>query len=181
MLGPTLTTERLILRPPIQADLDGWAAAMADEQAQRFIGGAQPRPVAWRKMSEMTGAWALLGYGMFSVLRKDTGRWIGRVGPNHPEGWPGTEIGWGLSRDAWGQGFALEAATATMDFAVDHLGWTDIVHCIDPDNLPSIVLARRLGSERIGPAKMPAPREDAVIDLYGQTARQWRARQAARR
>jgi RimJ/RimL family protein N-acetyltransferase len=175
MLGPTLTTERLILRPPIQADLDGWAAAMADEVAQRFIGGAQPRPVAWRKMSEMTGAWALLGYGMFSVTLKDTGRWIGRVGPNHPEGWPGTEIGWGLSRDAWGQGYALEAATATMDFAVDRLGWTDIIHCIDPENMPSIALARRLGSERLRSSPLPAPNADRVVDLYGQSAEQWRA------
>jgi RimJ/RimL family protein N-acetyltransferase len=176
MLGPTLYTERLILRPPIQADFDGWAACMADEEAQRFIGGAQPRPVAWRKMSEMTGAWALLGYGMFSVTLKDTGRWIGRIGPNHPEGWPGTEIGWGLSRHAWGKGYALEAATAAMDFAVDQLDWTEIVHCIDPDNLPSIALARRLGSTRQGAAPLPAPYAGKMIDIYGQTAVQWRTR-----
>lgn len=176
MLGPTLETQRLILRPPVQADLDGWAAAMADPVAQHFIGGAQPRSVAWRKMSEMTGAWALLGYGIFSVICKDTGQWIGRIGPNQPEGWPGTEIGWGLSRNAWGKGYALEAAMATMDFAVDRLGWTDIIHCIDPDNLSSIALAHRLGSERLRASPLPAPSADKVVDLYGQTAAQWRDR-----
>ena len=46
MIGPTLATERLILRPPVQADLDAWAACMGDEEAQRYLGGAQPREVA---------------------------------------------------------------------------------------------------------------------------------------
>jgi len=39
MLGPTLETERLLLRPPIEADLDGWAELMADAESSRFIGG----------------------------------------------------------------------------------------------------------------------------------------------
>ena len=33
---------------------------------------------------------------MFSVIEKDSGRWIGRIGPWQPEGWPGTEVGWSL-------------------------------------------------------------------------------------
>ncbi len=76
-----LETERLILRPPIQADLDGWAAFMADPEAQLYLGGAQPRSMAWRHMATMVGAWSLMGFAMFSVLRKDTGEWIGRIGP----------------------------------------------------------------------------------------------------
>ena len=43
MLGPTLETDRLILRPPEIADLDGWAEMMADEETARFVGGAMPR------------------------------------------------------------------------------------------------------------------------------------------
>ena len=36
---PVLETERLILRPPIEADLDAWAAFAADAEAARFLGG----------------------------------------------------------------------------------------------------------------------------------------------
>ena len=53
-------------------------------------------------MATMTGAWSLCGFSMFSVTLRESGRWIGRIGPWRPEGWPGTEIGWGLARDTWG-------------------------------------------------------------------------------
>src|SRR5690606_16389669 len=89
--GPTLETERLILRPPALEDFDAYAAFMADEQATRFLGGVQSRSVAWRGFATLGGSWALLGYGMFSVIEKSSGRWVGRLGPWMPEGWPGTE------------------------------------------------------------------------------------------
>jgi RimJ/RimL family protein N-acetyltransferase len=174
--GPTLQTARLILRPIAEQDLDGWADLMGDAEAARFIGGQQPRASAWRGMASMAGSWALNGFGMFSLIEKDTGRWIGRVGPWRPEGWPGTEVGWGLVRSAWGQGYAVEAAQATMDWAFDVLDWTQIIHCIDPANLASQKVARRLGSTLLGPGRMPDPFSDLPIELWGQTRDQWRAR-----
>eukprot|EP01030_Chromulinospumella_sphaerica_P027476 gene27476-27742_t len=108
--GPTLTTARLILRPTAREDFDGWAELMADEENSGFIGGPQPRPAAWRGMMSMAGAWALEGCAMFSVLDRQTGEWLGRVGPWVPEGWPGTEVGWALLKTAWGKGYAVEAA-----------------------------------------------------------------------
>lgn len=38
------------------------------------------------------GAWTIRGFSMFSVIEKDSGQWIGRLGPWQPEGWPGTEV-----------------------------------------------------------------------------------------
>lgn len=174
--GPTLETERLILRPPAQADLDALAAFSADVENMRFIGGATPRGGAWRSLANLAGSWALLGYGMFSVIEKASGQWIGRLGPWQPEGWPGTEVGWGIAREAQGKGYATEGASAAIDWAIDHLGWTDIIHCIDPANTPSQRVAQRLGSVNRGPGKLPAPFEDAPVELWGQTAAQWKAR-----
>ncbi|MES1203011.1 MAG: GNAT family N-acetyltransferase [Pseudomonadota bacterium] len=128
----------------------------------------------------MAGSWALLGYGMFSVIEKASGEWIGRLGPWRPAGeegsWPGTEIGWGLIRSAWGKGYATEGATAAMDFAVDVLGWTDIIHMIEPRNVASRKVAEALGSKNRGPGKLPSPFENISIDVWGQTSEQWRAR-----
>ncbi|HLI66980.1 MAG TPA: GNAT family N-acetyltransferase [Caulobacteraceae bacterium] len=174
-MGPVLETPRLLLRPPVAEDFEGWAAMMADE-ASRFIGGPQPRAVAWRGFMSVAGAWAMSGHGMFSVIEKDSGRWIGRVGPWVPEGWPGTEVGWGLVKDAYGQGYATEAAVATIDWAFDTLGWTDVIHCIDPANVASQRVAERLGSTNRGPGKLPPPFDDQPIDLWGQTRDAWRAR-----
>jgi RimJ/RimL family protein N-acetyltransferase len=65
-----------------------------------------------------------------------------------------------------------------MDYAVDVLGWTDIIHSINPDNLPSQKLAARLGSVNRGPGRMPPPYENDPVDLWGQTAAEWRARRS---
>lgn len=176
--GPTLETERLILRPPADTDLDRWAQMMDDPVAARFIGGQQPRATAWRFMATMAGSWALNGFGMFSLIEKASGQWLGRIGPWRPEGWPGTEVGWGLHPEAWGRGYAVEAATATIDWVVDHLGWTDVIHCIDPENTPSQAVAQRLGSLNRGAGRLPPPFEDHVVEIWGQTADQWRARRA---
>jgi RimJ/RimL family protein N-acetyltransferase len=97
-----------------------------------------------------------------------------------PEGWPGTEVGWGLIADAQGQGYATEAATAAIDWAFDQRGWTEVVHCIDPHNAPSIAVATRLGSSLLRRGVVaPAPIV-ATWDIYGQTREQWRERRRAR-
>jgi RimJ/RimL family protein N-acetyltransferase len=174
-LGPTLETNRLVLRPPEAQDLDGFAELVACEESARFIGGAQPRSVAWRNLCVMAGSWATQGFAMFSVIEKESGRWVGRVGPWRPEGWPGTEVGWGLLRSAWGRGYATEAAAAAIDWAFDRLGWSEVIHCIAPENLNSAGVAQRLGSSNRGPGRLPVPHDAVEIDLWGQTRAQWRA------
>jgi RimJ/RimL family protein N-acetyltransferase len=176
MDGPVLQTERLTLRPPKAEDFDAWVRFGSDEQTMRFMGGVQPRSVAWRGICTVTGAWSLFGYSMFSVVETATGRWIGRLGPWRPADWPGTEVGWGLCRDVWGQGYATEGAAAAIDWAFDVLGWTDVIHCIDPENLASQGVAKRLGSKRLGSGFMPAPYDVEPVDIWGQTREAWRAR-----
>ncbi len=117
--------------------------------------------------------WALTGEGMFSILEKSSGRWIGRIGPLHPYGWPGREVGWSLHPDAMGKGYAVEAAAASLDYAFDVLGWDDVIHCIAPDNTASAAVATRLGSRNRGPGLLPEPLQDEVVNLWGQTRAEW--------
>lgn len=173
MNGPVIETARLILRPPAMEDFPRWADFQADAETTRFIGGPRSPAEVWRSMMSVAGAWALTGVGFFSLIEKSSGQWLGRIGPWQPHGWPGTEVGWSLHADAMGKGYALEAAIATMDYAVDVLGWTDIVHAIDPDNVASAKVAARLGSVNRGPGRLPEPFQDAPIDVWGQTAADW--------
>jgi RimJ/RimL family protein N-acetyltransferase len=172
--GPFLITERLILRPTSAEDFEGWAAFHADPEAMRFLGGTQVRAEAWRSLCTMAGAWTVRGFAMFSLIRRDTGAWIGRVGPWYPEGWPEKEVGWGVMPEHTGQGYALEAAKASMDYAFDVLGWDKVVHIIDPENTNSIALAKRLGSVNQGPTHMPAPFDTVRVDAYGQSKAEWK-------
>lgn len=168
-----LETERLILRPPNADDFERWAAFHADAESMTYLGGAQSRSLSWRGLCGMVGAWHVRGFSMFSLLLKDSGQWIGRIGPWQPEGWPGTEVGWGVAPEFAGKGYALEAAVASMNYATDILGWTDICHTIDPENLASIKLAQRLGSSNRGPTQLPDPLSDARVDDWGQSREQW--------
>jgi RimJ/RimL family protein N-acetyltransferase len=176
MEGPTIETARLVLRPQRPEDFEPWAAFMADETATRFIGGVQARSQAWRGFMSVAGAWAMTGASMFSVVEKASGRWVGRLGPWTPAEWPGTEVGWGVIRDCWGRGYATEGAAAAIDWAFDQLGWTEVIHCIDPDNAASQSVARRLGSAVLSRGRLPAPYDDMEIDIWGQSREAWRAR-----
>jgi len=106
-------------------------------------------------------------------------RWVGRLGPWQPEDWPGTEVDWDLAREAWGKGYATEGAAVAMDYAFDVLGWTEVVHTIEPANVASQAVARRLGSTILRQARMPAPFQDSVLDVWGQSREQWLARPRA--
>ena len=176
---PRLETERLILRVPELADLDRWAELMANEDAAHFIGGVAAKPVVWRMIMQMVGAWQVTGVSMFSVVEKSTGKWIGRVGPWQPYAWPGTEVGWALHPDIWGKGYAVEAAAAAMDYAVDVLGWTNVIHLVHPDNVRSRRVAERLRSKLQGHARMPAPYDGEPSEVWGQTGDEWRINRAS--
>jgi RimJ/RimL family protein N-acetyltransferase len=173
--GLVLETPRLWLRPTRVEDFGPWAEFAADPLATRHLGGVQPRPVAWRGFAAMAGSWSLYGFGMFSVIEKATGRWLGRLGPWRPDGWPGNEIGWGIVPDAEGRGIAFEGACAAISWSFDVLGWEDIVHCIDEGNQRSEALARRLGSVPLERRFLPPP-SGAEIMLWGQSRAAWRAR-----
>ena len=118
-----IETPRLLLRIPRAEDLDPWARMMTDEEAAKFIGGVMPRSVTWRGLMTMIGSWHATGFAMFSVIEKSSGRWVGRLGPWMPDGWPGPEVGWAISRECWGRGYATEGAIAATNWAFDHLGW----------------------------------------------------------
>lgn len=175
-----IETPRLRLRVPRSDDLDAWAVMMEDPITAAFIGGAVPLSVSWRALMAMIGSWHAHGFAMFSVVEKSTGRWVGRVGPWRPAGWPGTEVGWSIVRDCWGRGYATEAAIASGTWALAHLGWTEIIHSIAPANVASQRVAAKLGSRNRGPGVLPAPYEGEPIDVWGQTAEEWRSRHSGR-
>jgi RimJ/RimL family protein N-acetyltransferase len=174
-----LDTARLLLRTPQPGDFDAFAAMLADPECMKHLGGPQPRPAAWRTFCAMLGGWVVRGFGMFSVVEKATGRWVGRIGPIHPEGWPGPEVGWAVNTDVRGQGYAFEAAIASIDHVFDDLGWTEVIHCIEDPNVRSVALARRLGSEPLRTAKLPPPFETIEVRVWGQSREAWRARRAS--
>lgn len=171
-----LHTARLLLRPPIESDLDAWAKCMADERAMMYVGGVQSRASAWKSLAIAVGSWCLRGYGQFSIVERATGQWIGRTGPAHPEGWPWPEVGWIIDPNRWKNGFAKEAAEAALAWTFGSLGWYEVYHLIDSQNSASIALALALGATNRGTTFLPPPRESEQLDVWHSTATDWASR-----
>lgn len=136
---PIIETGRLILRRWREVDIGPNTAMLADPASGRFI-TSDNKPVTdaflgWRNAAIMAGHWALHGVGMFVVEEKQTGRFVGRVGPWLPPGWPGFEIGWGIASGFRGKGYAVEAASASIDWAFARFEIDRIIHCIDRENV----------------------------------------------
>jgi RimJ/RimL family protein N-acetyltransferase len=168
---PTITTERLLLRPWSESDLDPYAEMCADPEVMRYLGGKPlDRSEAWRNIAVFVGHWALRGYGLWAVEHRVDGAFIGRVGLWRPEGWPGLEVGWALTRRQWGHGYATEAGQAVLEFAWTKLGVDGLISLIEPANHGSRRVAERLGlrladRRHLGPTEVllyccarPAPR-----------------------
>jgi RimJ/RimL family protein N-acetyltransferase len=147
----SLETERLRLRQLRQTDLDEYADICADPEVMRFLGGKPfTRAESWRHIATMLGHWQLRGYGMFALEEQSSGRLLGRIGFNNPEGWLGFELGWTLGRAYWGRGFATEAASRALEYAFSSLDQGHVISLIHPDNAPSIGVAERIGEKLEG-------------------------------
>jgi RimJ/RimL family protein N-acetyltransferase len=160
---PTLQTERLTLRAFRAADIDAWAAMEADPEVRRYRGNdPRSRAQAWAVMEASLGQWALRGYGLFAIEHVADARFIGFAGVLHPTDWPEPELSYSLARQAWGHGFATEAAAAAREWAFSCPGLARLASFILPENARSIRVAQQLGATR-----------DGTVTLRGFEAEWW--------
>lgn len=150
--APTLTTDRLILRAHRRDDFEALARMWADPAVTRHIGGkSATRQESWFRLLRYGGLWPMLGFGYWAITDRASGRYLGDAGLADFQRGMGAdfdglpEAGWALVADAAGQGLATEAAGAVLAWADTHLDAPRTVCMIDPENLASIQVARKLG------------------------------------
>jgi RimJ/RimL family protein N-acetyltransferase len=142
---PTLTTERLVLRPPRLSDFPVLADILCTKRAQ-YVGGPMSRRDAWDEFAQLSAGWLLHGHGGWTV--EMSGNVCGFVMVGVEPGDHEREVGYLLTQEAEGRGIGQEAARAARDFAYQALGFDTIVSYIDPNNQRSSSLAERLGGNR---------------------------------
>ena len=170
-----LHTERLLLRRWTADDFEGFAEMSGDPQVTRFLtpdGQPLSRFAAWQAFCAVAGHWDMRGYGLFAVFEQATGRFVGRAGPWHPEGWPDFEIGWTFRSEAWGRGYATEAARKCIEYAFTELNRRHLVSLIHPQNVRSIRVAERLGERLEGSVRLPHLHAVSVLQ-YGLSREEW--------
>lgn len=147
------TTARLRLRTWDEADIDPFMAGLNTPAVLRWLNGVQDRPFYEAMVGRLTASQAEFGHCFWIVERIEDGQILGFCGlkrvnaPGAPN--PGAfEIGWRFREDAWGQGFAKEAAIATLDLAFDRLGAEEVIAMTVAGNRASWGLMERLGMTR---------------------------------
>jgi RimJ/RimL family protein N-acetyltransferase len=110
-----------------------------------FLTGPPTREQLEARTRIHEGIWATRGYGMFCVLEKASGRFVARVGAMTTLETGRIEIAWSTTRDAWGKGYASEAARAAIDFTFAN-STLDALDCyLRPDNTASRRVAEKVG------------------------------------
>jgi RimJ/RimL family protein N-acetyltransferase len=150
---PILVTERLRLRSFRGSDFEDYAALNSDMEVLRHLGaGPEPwdRGRSWRHMAFLMGHWQLGGTGMWAVEEKATGAFVGMIGFAAPEGWPGFELAWILSRRFWGKGYATEGAREALAYAFNVMERNQVISLIHPENRASVRVALKIGERLQG-------------------------------
>jgi len=150
---PVLTTERLLLRQRHMNDVPAILAMNTDPEVMRFVGdGRMPDQVELEKRTrERVSTDFGVGLGYWSVFaRERPDDYLGYVVLSPLPESDDIEISYGIRRDAWGHGFATEAAGAGLDFAFRLRALSEVVALVYPANLRSQRVIAKLGFEPTG-------------------------------
>lgn len=150
MAWPTLTTDRLVLRPLCHADLDALHALHAEESFWRYpFGRGWTRNETVAFLDRTVRRYAEGEMAVSAVVTAQTGElagWAGLSVPHFlPSVLPAVEVGWRLGEAHRGRGYATEAGAAWVGYGFDELGLDSILSIYEPENEASGAVMRRLG------------------------------------
>jgi RimJ/RimL family protein N-acetyltransferase len=143
----------------------------------RWLGGLQDETHYAELASRMKAGQAALGHCFWIIERRTDAQLLGACGLRRADHAGTTvfrkpELGWRLREDAWRQGYAKEAALATIAWAWANLSDTELVAYTVPGNLASWGLMESLGMQRrkafdFDHPKFPARPELCLQNAYG--------------
>jgi len=151
-VGPTLRTERLILRPWREADLEPFAALNADPRVAASLGGPEDRDFSDALAERIMAGFAKRGFDRWAIEVPGVAPFVGFVGLSAPSFeahfTPCIEIGWRLAFDHWRKGYVTEGARAALDYGFNEAGLEEIVSFTAESNTRSRAVMERLGMHR---------------------------------
>lgn len=152
-----LETDRLILRAWRDADRDPFFALNSDPAVMEFL-PATDRAASDHAVDRMNAAQSQHGHCFWAVERKADGLFLGFCGPM-PARDPlnEVELGWRLSRNAWGHGFASEGARASLAWCWANLDTPTVMAITVPANRRSRAVMERIGMAHVEGADFDHP------------------------
>jgi RimJ/RimL family protein N-acetyltransferase len=137
------------LRQWQERDFEPFAALNADPEVMRFFPARLTREQSDTFAERARRGIVERGWGLWAVEVTEPERFIGYVGLAQPRFeahfTPAVEVGWRLARNAWGNGYATEAARAALAFGFEELKLDEIVSFTAAINERSRRVMERLG------------------------------------
>jgi len=143
-----LETERLLLREFESVDIPSMAKLFADKEVMRFSSGIKSLEGTQAWLEKCQKNYLDFGFGLWATVKKKEQRVIGYCGLSSFSdicGQREIEVGYRLARSEWGSGFATEAAMAVRDYGFQIAGLDRLIALVDPSNLASINVAKKIG------------------------------------
>ncbi len=145
----TLRTERLILRPWREEDLEPFAEINADPEVMRHFPKTLTREESAGLADHASELFRRHGFGPWAMEIPDVAPFIGFTGlavPNFSAPFmPCVEVAWRIAREHWGQGYATEAARVAVEFGFEKSGLEEIVSFTVVDNRASRRVMEKIG------------------------------------
>jgi len=156
-----ISTDRLRLRRWLPEDLVSFAALNADPRVNEYLPTVLSREQSDAKVAQIEAHFDQHGFGLWAVEIPGVAPFAGFLGLSTPRFeahfTPSVEIGWRLSAEHWGHGYATEGARAVLAFGFDVVLLEEIVSITVPANVRS----RRV-MEKIGMTHNPADDFDPI-------------------
>ena len=141
-----LETDRLILRLMRESDFDALHLIFTDPKVMAaFNHPSFTREQMQRWLQLNLDHQHQYGYGLFSVILKETRELIGDCGLEQMDDMDAAELGYDFRSAFWNQGYATEAARAVRDYAFDVLQLPQLISLIRVGNLASSRVAEKVG------------------------------------
>jgi RimJ/RimL family protein N-acetyltransferase len=177
-----IETERLILRPWKDSDLEPFARLNADLQVMEFMLKLLSREESDAWVGGMKAHFARHGFSHYAVELKENGSFVGSIGlsvPSYPTPFsPCVEIGWRISSAFWNRGLATEGAREVLRHASETLRLPEIVAFTVPSNLRSRRVMEKIGMVRDLAGDFDHPKVPAGHPLQRHVLYRWRSHDA---
>lgn len=146
---PEIETPRLQLRHFTLYDLDELFHIFSNPEVMRYVGkGARTKDETQTALIKMIQHWQH-SFGMWAVIRKDSGKMIGRCGLQYLDNTLEVELGYTLDKADWNQGFATEASLASLNYGFAEVGLDQIVAIAQPENIASQRVMQKVGMKYV--------------------------------
>jgi RimJ/RimL family protein N-acetyltransferase len=147
-----IETERLYIRELLQDDDEGMFEMDRDPEVHRYIAQAPVKTIEETRevIAFIQKQYAEHGIGRWAVIEKKSGNFIGWTGFKLMKEYANGRInhydfGYRLTRSAWGQGIATEAARASLQYGIAQLKLTPVFAMTDVDNTASRNVLEKIG------------------------------------